>query len=216
MPFYEYRQLNPDEQRALVEQRVARGFPQHRPPHLEQGAGYYLLTAAVYEHKALIVPDMRRDQFQEALLSAFGDVEIEVVAWVVLPNHYHMLAWLPSLRSAAPLFHRLHGRTSRQWNLEDKQQGRKVWYRYSDRAIRDEVHFYRALNYIHANPVHHGNVQRSREWRWSSLQRYVDTLSIEWVETTWRRYPVGNFGTGWDDNIEGAAQGAGVVPPYNF
>lgn len=200
MPFYEYRQLNPDEQRALVQQRIARGFPSHRPPHLEQGAGYYLLTAAVYEHKALIDPATRRDQFQDALLAAFEHDEIEVSAWVVLPNHYHILAWLPSLRGVSSIFNRLHGRTSRQWNLEDNRQGRKVWYRYSDRVVRNEEHFYRALNYIHANPVHHGYVQRSRDWRWSSLEHYLEILGIEWLETTWRRYPVDDFGKGWDDD----------------
>jgi putative transposase len=202
MPFYEYRQLNPDEQRTLLGERIARGFPRHRPPHLEQGAGYYLLTAAIYEHCVLIDPDTRRDQFQDFLLAAFDGAEIESVAWAVLRNHYHILVWLPSLRSVASIFNRLHGRTSRQWNLEDNQQGRKVWYRYSDRAIRDEAHFYRALNYIHANPVHHGYVQRSRDWRWSSLAHYINILGMEWMESMWRRYPVEDFGKGWDDTME--------------
>jgi putative transposase len=205
MTFYKYRQLNPDEQCALVQERLARGMPRHRPPHLEQGARYYLLTAAVYEHKALIDPAARRDQFQETLLAAFDQAAIEVVAWVVLPNHYHLLAWLPALGNVATIFNQLHGRTSRQWNVEDQQQGQRVWYRYSDRVIRDEAHFYRTLNYIHANPVHHDYVQRSRDWRWSSLKRYVETLGMEWIESTWRRYPVDDFGKGWDDNI-------GVVP----
>lgn len=208
MPFYEYRQLNPDEQRRLVQQRIARGFPRHRPPRLEEGAGYYLLTAAVYEHRTLIEPDARRDQFQDALLAAFDHEEIEVAAWVVLPNHYHILVWLPSLRSVSSIFNRLHGRTSRQWNLEDNQQGRKVWYRYSDRVVRDEEHFYRALNYIHANPVHHGYVQRSRDWRWSSLERYIDAMGFEWLESTWKNHPVGDFGKGWDDD-------AGAPPENN-
>jgi putative transposase len=201
MPFYEYRRLNPEERRALVQQRIARGFPAHRPPHLERGEGYYLLTAAVYEHKALIEPAARRDQFRDALLAAFSpeDGTIEIVAWVVLPNHYHLLAWLPSLRIVAPIFNQLHGRTSRQWNLEDNQQGRKVWYRYSDRAIRNESHFYRAINYIHTNPVRHGYAQRSRDWPWSSLEDYIEAMGIEWLEATWRGYPVEDFGSGWDE-----------------
>ncbi len=207
MPFYEYRQLTPDEQRALLEERIRRGLPWHRPPHLEQGAGYYLLTAAVYEHKALIVPEERRDHFQDALLSAFNQSEIEAVAWVVLPNHYHILVQLTSLRRVAPIFNRLHGRTSRQWNIADNQPGRRVWYRYSDRSIRDERRFYRALNYIHTNPVHHGYVQRSRNWRWSSLERYIETLGLEWLETTWRGYPVDDFGSGWDDDGEAPPKG---------
>jgi len=200
MPFYEYRQSSLEKQRALVQERIARGFPPHHPPHLDQGSRYYLLTAAIYEHAALIGGEVRRDSFQHDLLAAFNQPEIEVATWVILPNHYHILAWLPSLKIAAPIFNQLHGRTSRLWNVEDGCQGRKVWYRYSDRAVRDEAHFYRAINYIHANPVKHGYVARSREWRWSSLHRYTDTLGFEWLEATWRRYPVGDFGMGWDED----------------
>ena len=199
MPFYEYRRLSPEEQRALVQERRARGFPPHRPPHLDQGPGYYLLTAAVYEHARLIAPEPRRTAFQAALLEAFGDSPVEAVAWVVLPNHYHMLVWLPALALVPAIVRHLHGRSARQWNVEDQMPGRRVWYHYSDRAIRAEAQFFRAINYIHANPVRHSYVARSREWRWSSLPRYLETVGEAWLADTWSRFPAGDFGAGWDD-----------------
>src|SRR5205823_2588513 len=168
-----------------------------------QGPRYYLLSAAIYEHAPLIEPETRRDTFQQALMSAFEQQNVEVIAWVLLPNHYHILVWLPTITLAAPIFSQLHGRTSFEWNREDGQRGRKVWYRYSDRVIRDEAHFYRAINYVHANPVKHGYVQRSRDWPWSSLSHYLEEVGIEWLDSIWKRYAVGDFGSGWDD----------VVPP---
>jgi putative transposase len=201
MPFYEYRKLSPEEQAALVQERRARGFPAHRPPHLDQGPRYYLLSAATYEHAPLIEPAARRDTFQRALISAFEQQDIEITAWVLLPNHYHILVWLPTITLAAPIFNQLHGRTSSEWNREEGQRGRKVWYRYSDRAIRDEPHFYRAINYIHANPVNHGYMRLSRDWPWSSLQRYLEEVGIEWLDSIWKRYAVGTFGRGWDDSV---------------
>ena len=53
-----------------------------------------------------------------------------------------------------------------EWNKEDFQTGhRSVWYKYTDRQIRDDDHFYKALNYIHLNPVKHGYVQTLYELR---------------------------------------------------
>jgi putative transposase len=199
MPFYEYRSLSPEEQQALVRARLARGFPPHRPPHLDTGPRHYLLTAAVYQHAPLIHSPARRDSFQQALLAAFDHQEVDIVAWVILPNHYHILVWLSDLTIVAPIFKGLHSRTSGLWNREDGKRGRTVWYHYSDRAIRDEEHFYRAIDYIHANPVRHGYVQRSRDWPWSSLARYLDAPGLDWLEATWKRYPIGDFGKGWDE-----------------
>jgi putative transposase len=186
MPFYEYRKLSPEEQRALVAERLARGYPPHRPPHPEQGPGYYLLTAPCYEYRAVMVPESRRIAFQQRMLDLFNQPGIIVCVWVVLPNHYHVLACLPALAVVPPIFNLLHGGTSRLWNLEDDKVGRKAWYQYSDRRIRDEDHFYRAINYLHNNPVRHGYARDAREWPSSSLSRYIDEVGTEWLERLWR------------------------------
>ena len=55
------------------------------------------------------------------------------------------------------------------WNREDGIPNRKVWYRFSDRGMRSEGHFFASINYIHANPVKHGYVEKATEWPWSSL-----------------------------------------------
>ncbi|MCG8347005.1 MAG: hypothetical protein MI924_04415 [Chloroflexales bacterium] len=114
MPFYEYRKLSTEEQQALIAERLARGFPPHRPPHPDQGPGYYLLTVAIYEHAPIIDPSTRRDPFQQALITAFTQPALPICAWVILPTHYDLLIWLPPLTIVAPIFNQLHGRTSRQ------------------------------------------------------------------------------------------------------
>jgi hypothetical protein len=48
---YEYRQLTPAQRAEVVQQRLAKGYPPHSPPHPIQDQSYYLLTAACYEHK---------------------------------------------------------------------------------------------------------------------------------------------------------------------
>lgn len=200
MANYDYHSLSRAEQRKLVQERIARGFPAHRPPHLEQGEGVYFLTAACYRHVPHLRSPTRRDAFQEQLLSLCKQHTLDVFAWVILPNHYHLLVGMQALQRVPPVFKQLHGRTSRQWNLEDKTPGRTVWYAYYDRGIRDEEHFYKTLNYIHANPVRHGYVKRSSDWAWSSLSLYYESLGQEWLEATWRRYQPDNGEQSWDED----------------
>jgi putative transposase len=55
---------------------------------------------------------------------------------------------------ASRLLQQLHGTTSREWNVADGMTGqRRVWYKFTDRWIRSERHYYQALNYTHYNPL---------------------------------------------------------------
>lgn len=73
----------------------------------------------------------RRTEFQEILLKGFKEIKAEVVGWVILANHYHLLAGVESLNLMSNLIKLIHGRTSHDWNLQDGLIGkRKVWYRY--------------------------------------------------------------------------------------
>jgi putative transposase len=196
--FYRYRQLTEEERQFVVRDRQQRGYPWHGPPHRVREANYYLFSAANFEHSPVMSSESRRLAFQTRLLELFGGEGIGVCAWAVLPNHYHVLALVPDISEAASVFQRLHGSTSRQWNLEDNRAGRKVWYRYSDRAIRSEKHFYATVNYLHFNPVKHGHVERVDEWATSSFGAYMEAKGREWLAELWRKYPVKDYGKGWD------------------
>jgi putative transposase len=112
---------------------------------------------------------------QDALLF-FDGARYRLLAWVVMPNHVHVLfqpleGWAMARivaswksftgRRLAPLLP-----TSLRANAVHR-----VWHReYWDRFIRDERHFYAARKYIHNNPVQAGLVQRPEEWEWSSAR----------------------------------------------
>lgn len=197
---YEYRKLSPEEREAVVQQRRARGYPLHAPPHPFRGAGQYLLTAANFEHVAIMASPDRRTEFEGRLLDAMKEAQAIVYAWVILVNHYHILVGVETLDAVSRALQQLHGTTSREWNLADGLTGkRRVWYKFSDRMIRNDVHFYRSVNYIHYNPVKHGLITDPYEWPWSSLHNYLTHNGREWLRKTWKDFPLGDFGKGWDD-----------------
>jgi putative transposase len=198
---YNYRALTPAEREDVVRQRRERGFPLHAPPHPFRHSAYYLITAANYEHMAIMDSSERRTEFEGLLLEAMHGIDAGINAWVILPNHYHILLSVKALDSISGALNRLHGRTARTWNAGDGRTGtRRVWYRFSDRMIRDEKHYYRALNYIHANPVKHGYASKADEWPWSSYLNYVNEHGRDWVQEKWKTYRPGDFGKGWDED----------------
>jgi putative transposase len=195
---YEYRQLSRELQRRLVNDRRASALPLHELSHRVNDGNLYLLIGTNYEHRHVMSTPERRDEFSEKLLTKFRDLpNAELFAWCLLPNHYHLLARVDQDDFAA-MSARLHNGTSTQWNREDGMPGRKVWYRYCDRDIRNDRHFWVAMNYIHANAVKHGYVKRAYDWPWSSVHFYAEIWGKEALRELWRDYPVRNFGDKWD------------------
>jgi len=113
-------------------------------------------------------------------------------AWVVLPEHMHLLMRLPDGdQDFSNRLRRIKGNFSRQLprgeGLRPSQQAkgeRGVWQRrFWEHMIRDERDWQRHFDYIHYNPVKHGLVSRVRDWPYSSFQAYAERglFPLDWA-----------------------------------
>jgi putative transposase len=124
-------------------------LPWHSPPHYEADTSYYLITAACYEHRHVIgTSDKRLVEFEKKLIETTSANTNHLFAWIVLPNHYHMLVSVPSVKRLLKKLGQLHGRSACNWNGEDDQRGRKVWCNAAETAMKSENHFWASLNYV--------------------------------------------------------------------
>jgi putative transposase len=111
---------------------------------------------------------------------------------VVLPDHLHIMMRLPP--NDANYSQRLgfiKSNFSRQIeSLEpisasrQSKRERGIWQRrFWEHVIRDELDYSRHLDYIHYNPVKHGDVKSPQEWQYSSIHRYINSgvLPQDWA-----------------------------------
>jgi putative transposase len=66
---YDYRNMTPEQQAAGAEYRRLRGYPLHEPPHFRHFEGWFLITAATYEHKTHFANEEDRHWLLGELLS---------------------------------------------------------------------------------------------------------------------------------------------------
>ena len=117
-------------------------------------------------------------EMMESVLLFFDNDRYILFEWVVMPNHVHVLfkpcqGWKVSNIVAS--WKKFSARKIREWHLRGNANlpigslPSAVWHReYWDRFMRDEAHFHRATEYIQANPVKAGLVERCDQWRWGS------------------------------------------------
>ena len=101
-------------------------------------------------------------------LLLFDNLRYLLAAWVVMPNHGHVLLKpLPGF-SLTSIMKGLKGNTANQANKSLGRTG-KFWHPdYFDRYIRDEEHFRKTVRYIENNPVKAGLVDTPDKWKYSS------------------------------------------------
>ena len=110
----------------------------------------------------------------ENALLYFDGKRYRLFAWVVMPNHVHVLVELFEDHTLDQILHSWKSYTATEANNILGRRG-QFWYReYYDRYIRNEAHFARAVEYIHNNPVAAGLVSRAEDWRFSSARKYKD------------------------------------------
>jgi len=198
-PMYYWRHLTPEQREQVMRERKQHPRPWHGPPHYVEESGLYLLTAACLKHQPVIGATSRRmAEFESELLRTTGERTQTTFAWIVLPNHYHMLVHTADINELLKALGQLHGRTSFRWNGEEACRGRQVWHRAAETAMKSERHFWATLNYVLHNAVRHRYVERWQDWPYSNAAQYLEQAGREQAEQRWREYPILDYGRDWD------------------
>ena len=102
---------------------------------------------------------LRKPECSEIVARAlrhFDGIRCHAFAWVIMPNHVHLLTLPHPDWGLEKLVTQWKGFSARQINVRLGQSG-QLWQRsYFDRIIRDEAHFRNCVRYIAKNPTKAG------------------------------------------------------------
>ena len=152
----------------------------HNPPHLFLPDTLYMLTASTYQKEPLITSSKRKAEWINSFVKSAEIYKWQIVAWVVLHDHYHAIVRSPENAESLPKFiGSYHKFTARQWNNEDNTNGRKVWWNYWDTCLPSENAYYTRLRYVFWNPVKHGLVNSPEEYEFSNYRQFLENWQVD-------------------------------------
>ena len=110
--------------------------------------------------------------YRDLLADACREAKVEVWAWVLMPNHAHLIL-VPSdadglRRALAPTHRRYAGHVHARQRLTGH-----FWQGRFGSVVMDEDHLAAALRYVALNPVRAGLVSRAEDWPWSSVHAHL-------------------------------------------
>jgi REP element-mobilizing transposase RayT len=117
-------------------------------------------------------------------------------AFAILDNHYHLLIKITRGLLLPKFIGEINGKSSRLINTEDTSIDQKIWANYFDKCIKNETDFYKHLNYIHQNPIKHGNVfslDELKNYKFCSYGHWLKEKGEEFLTDCFRKYPIVDF-----------------------
>lgn len=153
------------------------------------GATYFFTANLLDRRERLLIEHI--DKLHEAIAWVSEVHPIHVDAWVVMPEHLHVVWTLPPNDSDYALrWSSIKRRFSKALPITEQRNAvqlargeRGIWQRrFWEHLVRDDEDYARHVDYIHFNPVKHGWVRRVADWPHSSFHRFVDAgiYSVDW------------------------------------
>jgi putative transposase len=160
-----------------------------RTPRVEYAGALYHVMCRGNRRETIFEDEQDCCLFLETLAEVCARTGWEVCAYVLMPNHYHLVLQTPEANLVRGMKW-FQGIYTKRHNLRHKQWGHVYQGRYKSIIIdpSDPVYFRTACNYIHLNPVRArlagaADTVSLGEYRWSSSWYLLNNQSKtpEWL-----------------------------------
>jgi len=145
----------------------------------------HFVTFCCYHRCPRFTTDADRRVFENALERVRRSFRLRVYAYVVMPEHIHLLVSEPERANLSDALKSLKQGVARRLIGDADHFWQK---RYYDFNLRHHAQFVEKLHYIHCNPVKRGLSERPEDWPWSSFLHHATggkgrvEIESEWAE----------------------------------
>lgn len=111
-----------------------------------------------------------------------GKPKVSIIAYVLMPNHFHFLIDENDEGFVTKFFSRLLNSYTRYFNQKNKRRGTLYQHSIKKFKVMDESYLLHLTRYIHLNPVSAGLVERPEDWKYSSYLEYLGESKVKLCE----------------------------------
>jgi putative transposase len=146
---------------------------------------FHVINRGIRRARLFATPDDYRT-FVLLLQEAVERVPIRLLAYCVMPNHFHLVLWPSADDQLSRFMWWLCTTHSKRWHVWRGSAGLGPVYQGRFRAfpVQTDSHFLTVCRYVERNALRAGLVTKAEDWSWSSLdqrRRGTNTVTLaEW------------------------------------
>ena len=111
--------------------------------------------------------------FERTLELALAAVTVRLLAYCLMPNHWHLLLWPRADGQLGRFMQRLTTAHVRRWQAHYHEVGLGHVYqgRFKNFPVQEDAHYLTVARYVERNALRAKLAERAQDWRWCSLWR---------------------------------------------
>ena len=137
------------------------------------------------EKRKIFLSDEDRNDFIDRLSALVQKGAIEIYAWVLMPNHFHILCKTKNLSLASSMRKLLTGYVV-NFNKRHRRYGHLFQNRYKSIVCQEDAYLKELVRYIHLNLLRAGLVKNLKELGrnpWSGHSALIGKVKRKWQNT---------------------------------
>lgn len=146
-----------------------------RPTRIHYPGAIYHAMARGVDGRTIFVDDKDRLNFLEAMRRIGSEASIEVIAYCLMGNHFHLAVKVGAVPLAS-FMQRLLTCYCMKFNLRHNRTGHLFQARYKAILCLDDRYLAGLIRYIHMNPVRAELVSLPQDWPWSNYSPAQDSV----------------------------------------
>jgi len=111
---------------------------------------------------------------------------LRIIAYSLMPNHYHFLVGVDKDGMLGPFFQRLFNSYSQAFNRQQNRSGTLFQGRAKSILVDNTSYVYALTRYIHLNPVVAGLVRKPEDWQYSNYLEWIGVRQDELFDSNFR------------------------------
>jgi len=126
------------------------------------------------------------DDFLKLLEDSRERINMRVLAYCLMPNHWHLLLWPKLDGDLGRFLHRLTLTHAQRWHFRHQTVGHGHLYqgRYKSFPVSNDEYLWRVCRYIERNALQARLVAKAEDWRWSSLPQRIHAVGAQSAQST--------------------------------
>lgn len=146
-----------------------------------EGAWYHIMNRGV-DCQPIFYSQSHLKMFLGVLDELYEKHSIEIHAYCLMGNHYHLMVRTPEA-NISKLIHHLNTVYAIRFNKRNSRDGPVFRGRFHSVLVQDDAHLLHLSRYIHLNPVKAKMVEKAEYYKWSSYQAYLGLRTPpEWLK----------------------------------
>lgn len=151
-------------------------------PHRAAVGGYaYHVLNRANARLRIFRDDGDYEAFEQILAEAVERTETRLLAYCLMPNHWHLIVWPRQDGELSRFVGWLTLTHTQRWHAHRHSAGAGHLYqgRFKSFPVQTDEHFYTLARYVERNPLRAKLVRRAEQWRWCSLYRWLQGSAEE-------------------------------------